>query len=200
MHFQPSDCEETGNNQQSRKFLQMVLKGPPAPVFKPLLICSGQSYHTMNRQIFTWNWLLGKQQGLGWKEINFERSQICQIAQTKQNKTKQIPNSKWAAAFFVLQSKLEGGGVLVLLKKITSHQNFPLIILPAVRSWAAVEEYKVRLKDRESSNSGMCPQSSGCQPQSPLTFTKPGLVCREHPGTLHHLKCNLGSRVWWSCR
>ena len=83
----------------------------------------------------------------------------------------------------------------MLLKKITSHQNFPLIILPAVRSRAAMEECKVHLKHRESSNSGMCRQSSGCQPKSPLAFTKPGLVCREHPGTLHHLKCNLGSRV-----
>lgn len=87
----------------------------------------------------------------------------------------------------------EGGGVLVLLEKITSHPSFALIMLPAIGGLAAMEDYNFRLKHREAYNLRTHPPSHRCQPQSSRTFTKPGLVCREHSGTLCHLKCNLGS-------
>lgn len=40
------------------------------------------------------------------------------------------------------------------------------------------DENNAHLKRRETSDLGMCPLSYECQPQSSLTLTKPGLVCK----------------------
>lgn len=84
----------------------------------------------------------------------------------------------------------------MLLEESTSHQSFPLITLPAVRGLAAAEKHDVHpLETQRTRQLRNAPSELRCQPQSSLTFTKPGLVCREHSGTLHHLKSNLGTWV-----
>ena len=84
----------------------MVLKLQWPPGSKPLLICSGQSYHMMNRQVSTWNWLSGKQQCLGWKEINFESSQKCQTTEKK----KTPENKKTVSELLLFCTLVQAGG------------------------------------------------------------------------------------------
>lgn len=131
-----------------------------------------------------------RQQGFQWKEINTERSQRCWTR-----------NRQWGADFFAHQSKTEGCGFLVLLEESTSHQSFPLIMPPAVRGPAAAEQRDILLRETQRMwHLRNVPSELRCQPRSSFPFTKSGLVCREHSGTLHLLKCNLGSWAWWCCR
>lgn len=73
-------------------------------------------------------------------------------------------------------------------------QELPSHHAPEVRDLTTARGSAAHLKHGAPYDVGTCPLSYRRQAlSSPVTLTKPGLVCREHSGTLHALKWSPGS-------